>query len=391
VRQIPENAATVKPANAPAAKLAGENRALASSKKKTISTEAKETFTQVLEGIRNAKQSVGKNRKRVRLPGEEDLTAVLKRQITKKQAASKRRHTARFRSKSSGKTVSDTPSSTLAVHSAGAVKQASGEQRAATPISAKRKPVTNNTEGSVSGRGKTAAPILIGKDKHSFPGNSSGQAGRVEVVDAREMPSVSKAESPRKGESKRMRLEVATQLKQSADPIKGEHKFAAVETEIDITNRLEKPTGPRSAAADLSRKLDGQAGNDIVRQVRVVLSRADAGEVRINLRPNNLGRVRVQIHLEENRLIGRIFVESAAAREAFRNSLDGLHARLVESGFGAADLELAWDEGKGNLAWNGESAFPHRKESRSAAHEFESTANIVHGEVLGDALVNMVV
>jgi len=395
VTQVPANAATVKPENTPAAQFAGKNRALAGSKKRTAPAKNGKTFAHALENVRNAKLIAGKNGKRVKLPkpGKKAPATVLNRQIIRKQAASKKRHSAHSRSKSSGKSASD--SALLTVQSAGLLKRASDEKQASvektetTPISVREKPIARSN--SKTGKGKTTSSTLISKDQHIGSGNLSSQARRVEVVDARDMPSGSKAEPPRKGETKQTRLEVATKTNQSTNSIKGENKFATVETEIDMTNRFEKPANNRSAAADLSRKLDGQAGNEIVRQVKVVLSRANAGEVRINLRPDNLGRVRVQIHLEENRLTGRIFVESAAAREAFRSSLDGLHTRLVESGFGAADLELAWDEGRGNLAWNGESTSPHRKDTRSAAKEFENMASIAHWEALSDALVNMVV
>ena len=96
-----------------------------------------------------------------------------------------------------------------------------------------------------------------------------------------------------------------------------ETRFAVAETDIELAPKSETASGPRSAAAELARRLDGQAGSDIVKQVRVVMNRADAGDIRINLRPDNLGNVRVRLHLEENRLTGRIFVESAAARDAF--------------------------------------------------------------------------
>jgi flagellar hook-length control protein FliK len=166
--------------------------------------------------------------------------------------------------------------------------------------------------------------------------------------------------------------------------------FSVARAEIEISSPSEGREGGRTAAGELARRLDSQAGNEIVRQVRVVLSRADAGEVSINLRPDNLGRVRVRIQVEENRLTGRIYVESAAARDAFRAALDGLQTRLVESGFGAADLELAWDDGRGGFEQrDGKPA--GRADPGSAAREFENMAAGPDGLYVPDGRVNMVV
>ncbi len=171
------------------------------------------------------------------------------------------------------------------------------------------------------------------------------------------------------------------------------NRFAVAETDITIESKSGGRSDPGHTTAELARKLDSQAGNEIVRQVKFVLNRADAGEVRINLRPENLGRVRVQIRMEENRLTGRIYVESAAAREAFRSTLDGLQAKLVESGFGAADLELAWDDGNSNFAQFRDSSGRRMKNSGDASREFEgmSTSVMQEGVSIGDGRVDMIV
>ena len=179
-------------------------------------------------------------------------------------------------------------------------------------------------------------------------------------------------------------------------------KFAVLETEIGASPRTEGRPAAGSAlsgADQLARRLDAEAGSEIVRQVKVVLNRADAGEIRINLRPEHLGRVRVRIQMEDNRLSGRIFVESAVAREAFRSALDGLQVKLVESGFGAADLELAWDQqstadprdsqgGRENGTGRGLNGGPA---SESAAGEFEARDALSLDGAPGQARVNLVV
>jgi hypothetical protein len=95
--------------------------------------------------------------------------------------------------------------------------------------------------------------------------------------------------------------------------------------------------------------------------------------------------------MEDNRLTGRIFVESAAAREAFRNALDGLQTRLVESGFGAADLEMAWDESPRNFMQNGNPSAGQQNNIEEAVQEFENIIPAVFAGDSADSRVNMVV
>ena len=125
--------------------------------------------------------------------------------------------------------------------------------------------------------------------------------------------------------------------------------------------------------------------------MKIILNQANSGELRINLRPDNLGQVKIRIRMEDNRLTGRIFVESAAAREAFRNALDGLQTRLVESGFGAADLEMAWDESPREFLQNGRQQQGKKDNLNEAIQEFDNIVPVVFGDEAADGRVNVVI
>lgn len=244
----------------------------------------------------------------------------------------------------------------------------------------------------------------LSADSKKNNANLTGSAPRVEIVDNRNKITAidisgnsSKQESSGKTSprdfSGRKSIHLESTGTRSGDTavVKSDVGFAVAETDIELNFKSEVKMTERSAAAELARKLDAQAGSDIVRQVKVVLNRANTGEVRINLRPDNLGRVSVRINLDDNRLTGRIFVETAAAREAFRSALDGLQAKLVESGFGAADLELAWDDSGKEFTGSDQHSGNQKSNREEALREFE---NIVPTTVFGetvDSRVNMVV
>ena len=243
--------------------------------------------------------------------------------------------------------------------------------------------------------------ISTGIQRHKTTGNSeavrnteiSSSAPRVEVIDNREFTyeTENKNFENEPGNRKSRRLGNTPSQKLSTESVRLDHNSAVAETDIEISNRGEGKTFQKSAAAELAQKLDAQAGNDIVRQVKVILNQANSGEVRINLRPDNLGQVKIRIQMEDNRLTGRIFVESAAAREAFRNALDGLQTRLVDSGFGAADLEMAWDDSPRGFMQNGDQQQGQKGNVNKAIQEFDNITPAVFADDSAEGRVNMVI
>ncbi len=222
--------------------------------------------------------------------------------------------------------------------------------------------------------------------------NLTSKAAKVEIVDNR-IPSpvaIHGVRQPRKqrqnDSSPRDDIQQPVQALRNAKP-------PAVEADIAISKEDGSWGKNESAAESLARKIDSQAGNEIVRGVKVVLKQAESGEIRINLKPDNLGRVRVDIQMDGNRLSGRIFVESAVAREAFQASLEGLQNKLMESGFNAADLELYWDQRDAESHHGGKhSQFAGKDNSwnrSNAMREFDSKSALSIEEINGR--VNMVV
>ncbi len=260
---------------------------------------------------------------------------------------------------------------------------------------------SSRTAGSTKSTKTKRAGMPAGVRSEKTSGNSesvrtadlSSSSPRVEVIDDRnhspEAEIKNIANEP--GGRKSRLVDNLSRKSLSAEPVRLDHNAAVAETDIEISNRGDGKTFQKSAAAELAQKLDAQAGNDIVRQVKVILNRADAGEVRINLRPDNLGQVKIRIRIENNRLTGRIFVESAAAREAFKNALDGLQTRLVESGFGAADLEMAWDEPPREFMQNGNRKQRQNGNVNEAIEEFDNIIPAVFADESADGRINMVI
>ena len=137
----------------------------------------------------------------------------------------------------------------------------------------------------------------------------------------------------------------------------------------------------------------------IVKQSGIVLRNNDRGEIRLVLQPEHLGRVRLRILLEDNRLTGRIFVDSAFVKESFEQNMTSLYRAFKNSGFEASGFEVLLDGGKaeGGLAdgsANGSSEGLPRGAAELAAKtikQLDDSVPILEESVRQSDLVNLMV
>ncbi len=86
---------------------------------------------------------------------------------------------------------------------------------------------------------------------------------------------------------------------------------------------------------------------EIVQSARVVLRDGDAGTIRLRLKPESLGNVKIELNLADNNISGRIVVESDAAKSAFERNMSHLSDAFRQGGFDSARLEVAVGGGSG--------------------------------------------
>ena len=96
----------------------------------------------------------------------------------------------------------------------------------------------------------------------------------------------------------------------------------------------------------LARELRGNLSADIVRNASLIVRNGGEGTIRLALHPASLGHVKIHLEMTENKIIGRIIVESSEALRAFQKELPVLEKAFKDSGFMEAslDMSLAQDE-----------------------------------------------
>jgi hypothetical protein len=109
----------------------------------------------------------------------------------------------------------------------------------------------------------------------------------------------------------------------------------------------------------LARELHQNLNGDIVRQASILVKDGGEGTIRLSLKPESLGMVKVRLEMAENKITGRIIVESNEALRAFEREIHYLEQAFRDSGFAGASLEmaLAGDGGQNSREqWDGDAA-----------------------------------
>jgi flagellar hook-length control protein FliK len=98
----------------------------------------------------------------------------------------------------------------------------------------------------------------------------------------------------------------------------------------------------------LSERLRDQWNSGIVQSAHIVLRDGDAGTIRLRLKPESLGNVKIELNLSDNNISGKIVVESDEAKTAFEKNMNDLSDAFKQGGFDSARLEVSVGSGSGN-------------------------------------------
>jgi hypothetical protein len=95
----------------------------------------------------------------------------------------------------------------------------------------------------------------------------------------------------------------------------------------------------------LARELHQNLNGDIVRHASVILRDGGEGLIRLSLKPDSLGNVKIRLEMAENKITGHIVVESDEALRAFEREIGSLEQAFKDSGFESADLNMSLASG----------------------------------------------
>jgi hypothetical protein len=138
-----------------------------------------------------------------------------------------------------------------------------------------------------------------------------------------------------------------------------------------VSEKGGREAGPGNAGAFenlLARELEQDLSAGIVREARFVLRDGNEGTIRLSLKPESLGNVKIRLEMAENKITGHIVVESEEALRAFEREIHTLEQAFRDSGFEGAELDFSLAQGRDNAEGRQEyPVFPNHNRETGAA------------------------
>ena len=164
---------------------------------------------------------------------------------------------------------------------------------------------------------------IIVKDYRSEPASEKNQIHPEEKLSEKHSLKVSDVKI--NGNNAELTMEVASNVQQN----------------VTSSNSQVAGANGSNFQAMLANQIQQNAG-EIVKAGSIILKDNDVGSVKLILKPESLGNVKVDLHISDKNITGRIVVATQEAFNAFKESADSLKQAFLESGFENAGFELAF-------------------------------------------------
>jgi flagellar hook-length control protein FliK len=144
------------------------------------------------------------------------------------------------------------------------------------------------------------------------------------------------------------------------------------------------------AAQTTLERLQDMTGSELLHATNLVL-KDGGGEIRLVLKPDSLGSVRVRMNLVDNVIEGKIIVDSSAVKQVVDGSIDALRRALTAEGFQMGSLQVSVGGQNADTGDRQEQEQQPPAIRRIAAQGFDRSIPGVENLSLGDLLVNVFV
>jgi hypothetical protein len=185
-------------------------------------------------------------------------------------------------------------------------------------------------------RGKLAGKVTAGK-------GGKKEKNRLTVVDLRTEKNAASSNLKSNARTGNLNVESEGNTHEFNKEVGPRGDVRLIQFEISGTDSPKDiPLVPtRADGAGLLHELRGKMNGEIVKQSSIILKDQDSGEIRLILKPERLGTVRIRIHLQDNHIAGRIIVDNNTVREVFERNLADLERSFREQGFSTGGLDVS--------------------------------------------------
>lgn len=178
-------------------------------------------------------------------------------------------------------------------------------------------------------------------------------------------------------------VNAAVEVQTQAKPVEAKTQAAEVQVSFQAVGGKAKEgfdlraqntvPSPRDAAS-FQQYLVERGYGQLVDNARIVLKDNNAGEIRMTLYPESLGKVKVSLNLDDSSLAGQIFVENQTVKDVFQSNMDGLLQAFQDGGWNDVSLQVSVGGEGGAGAQNRQT--PSGPQARDYGRQVAQTASV---------------
>ncbi|MFW6361508.1 MAG: flagellar hook-length control protein FliK, partial [Spirochaetota bacterium] len=143
-------------------------------------------------------------------------------------------------------------------------------------------------------------------------------------------------------------------------------------------------SGETGIRGQLLQQLQEHLNKDIVKRSSILIRENGSGEIKLDLKPDDLGQVRIRITMENNHIAGKIFVENSSVKEAFDQNMQQLYRAFKEHGFEDAALNVSVGDQGREQQERGRSYGPQPRVGSQQIHSLNEQSASVSDESSGE-------
>ena len=154
------------------------------------------------------------------------------------------------------------------------------------------------------------------------------------------------------------------------------------------TSLISSKNGVPSFQSQFIEYLRENGNANIVKNANIILKENNEGEIRLLMKPESLGYVRIKLMLNDSHIAGRIIVDNPNIKEIFENNIENLIKNFKESGYSSAAIDVSVGGEKNN---NKKQSIENDKVLALKEIEKVTEQTIVRTMLSEDRLVDMVI
>ena len=179
--------------------------------------------------------------------------------------------------------------------------------------------------------------------KNIIKKDSKTTKAKISVLDLRQVETknskIKQAELKAENDGQKMSVGSYEQLR--SDNAEEAKPIVIELTHVKDNFSSESKTLTTASSSALMKQLEENVNSKIVKQSSIILKDGGSGEIKLILKPEQLGSVRIRLLLTDNKLAGQIIVDSAAVKEIFEQNLQNLEKSFRDNGFDTAALNVS--------------------------------------------------